>query len=103
MRIIAHWEGRAPVFTVGGTVTILFAATMAGLAGGIVHGLLAKFVDSVAIRMIVFLALCMVFTWRAVNELLPRPRLMFIVLTLVWATALELVSRRRRIPTPEQI
>ena len=28
MRIIAHWEGRVPVLTFGGTLTIVFAGTV---------------------------------------------------------------------------
>ncbi len=96
MRVIAHWEGRVPVLTVGGTATVLFAATMAGLAAGITYGILRRFVASTVVRHAVFLTLCVFFTWRAVNELLPRPRLMFVALTLVYAAVLEIWFTRRR-------
>ena len=96
MRVIAHWEGRIPAFTVGGTLTVIFAGTMFGLAAGAVHGLLARYLHNVMLRNLVFLIIAVFFTWRAVNALLPRPRLMFVALTLVFAIALELISRRER-------
>ena len=92
MRIIAHWEGRAPVFTVGGTSRVLFFATMAGLAAGIVHGLAKRFIHNALIRNVLFGAFCIAFTWRAVNALLPRPRLLFVALTIVYVIILELTS-----------
>ena len=95
MRVIAHWEGRVPVLTVGGTLTVLFAATMAGLAAGVVHGLLKRFVQNSIIRNAIFAIVCVIFTWRAVNVLLPRPRLMFVALTLVYVMVFELVMRKQ--------
>jgi hypothetical protein len=95
MRIIAHWEGRVPVLTFGGTLTIVFAGTMAGLIGGAAHGILRWFVKNALIRNTVFLLLCIAFTWHAVNALLPRPRLMFVALTVVYVVALEVVTSRR--------
>jgi hypothetical protein len=92
MRTIAHWEGRVPVFTVSGTLTILLVATLGGLAAGIVHGLLTKFISSHAVRVVVFLALCIVFTWYAEIELLPRPRMMFIGLIVVYAIVLDVLT-----------
>jgi len=100
MRVIAHWEGRVPVLTFNGTTTVLFAAMMAGLAAGLTYGILKRFVSSGLIRHTVFLALCVVFTWRAVNELLPRPRLMFVALTLIYAAVLEVWFSRKRAAMP---
>jgi hypothetical protein len=96
MRIIAHWEGRVPVLTFAGTSRILFFAAMAGLAAGIVHGILSRFVHNPVVRNVLFAIVCVFFTWRAVNVLLPRPRLMFVALTLVYVIALELVTGRER-------
>lgn len=96
MRIIAHWEGRVPVFTVTGTLTIVFVATMGGLAAGIVHGLLRKFIPSRPARLTSFLALCIAFTWYAEKELLPRPRMTFIGLIVVYAIFLEVLASLRR-------
>jgi hypothetical protein len=94
MRVIAHWEGRVPVLTVGGTFTVIFAGTMFGLAGGAVHGLLKHFIRNALTRNVVFAIIAVFFTWRAVNALLPRPRLMFVALTLIYAIVLELIMNR---------
>ena len=96
MRVIAHWEGRVPVLTAGGTFTVIFAGTMFGLTAGTVHGLLMRFVRNGVVRNILFAIIAVLFTWRAVNVLLPRSRLMFVALTLVYAIALELVMNRER-------
>jgi hypothetical protein len=98
MRVIAHWEGRVPVLTAGGTFTVIFAGTMFGLAGGAVHGLLKHFIRHAVARNTVFVIIAILLTWRAVNVLLPRPRLMFVALTLVYAIVLELVMNRERAP-----
>lgn len=98
MRIIAHWEGRVPMFTLGGSLTVVFAGTMAGLAGGIAHGALAHYIRNAMIRNTIFVVLCIAFTWRAVNELLPRPRLMFVALTIVYAIVLEVIAKMRARP-----
>jgi hypothetical protein len=105
MRIIAHWEGRVPVFTLPGTMTILFAGTMAGLAGGAVHGIMRRYIHNTIARNVLFVLIAIAFTWRAVNALLPRPRLMFVALTLVYAVVLEIIAASRettRAFTPDQ-
>src|SRR5215212_1665212 len=96
MRIIAHMEGRVPAFSFGGTMTVVFAGTMAGLAGGAVHGMMRRYIQGVAIRNILFVLISIAFTWRAVNELLPLPRLMFVALTLLYALVLEIVTAKER-------
>jgi hypothetical protein len=95
MRIIAHWEGRIPAFTIGGTLTVVFVATLAGLAAGLVYGVLKRLIANGYIRNAVFLAMCVAFTWRALNTLLPRPRLMFVALTVVYVLVLEIVTAMR--------
>jgi hypothetical protein len=100
MRVIAHWEGRVPVLTAGGTFTVIFAGTMFGLTAGTVHGLLMRFVRNGVVRNILFAIIAVLFTWRAVNVLLPRSRLMFVALTLVYAIVLELVMNRERTVQP---
>ena len=92
MRVIAHMEGRVPVLTLGGTVTVLFAGTMFGLAAGAVHGMMRRFIHNILARNILFVVVAIAFTWRAVNDLLLRPRLMFVALTLVFAILLEYVT-----------
>ncbi|MDP9176133.1 MAG: hypothetical protein M3O61_00470 [Gemmatimonadota bacterium] len=94
MRVIAHWEGRVPGFTPSGTFTVVMMGALAGLAAGVVHGLLRRFVQRTAIRVFVFVVFCVAFTWHGVNALLPRPRLLFVALTLVYVAVLELISSR---------
>jgi hypothetical protein len=94
MRVIAHWEGRVPAFSVGGTITVLFMGTMAGVAGGAVHGILRRLINSMPARNILFAIVCTAFTWRAVNALLPRPRLMFVALTFAYIIVMELITAR---------
>jgi len=95
MRIIAHWEGRIPAFTISGTLSVVFVATLAGLAAGLVHGVLKRLIANSYIRNAVLLAICVAFTWRALNTLLPKPRLMFVALTVVYVLVLEIVTARR--------
>lgn len=94
MRVIAHGEGRVPAFTAGGTLTVLFFGTIAGLAGGAVHGFSRRLINNTLARNLLFAIICTAFTWRAVNALLPRPRLMFVALTLVYVIVMELVTAR---------
>ena len=96
MRVIAHWEGRVPAFSVGGTGTVVFMGVMAGLAGGAVHGVLGTYVRNIWVRNSLFLVICVAFTWRAVNALLPRPRLTFVALTVVYVIAMEILAPSKR-------
>jgi hypothetical protein len=94
MRVIAHWEGRVPVLTPSGTFTVVMMGALAGLAGGVVHGLLRRFIPRMPIRVVLFVVICVAFTYHAVNALLPRPRLTFVALTLAYVAVLELVSSK---------
>jgi len=94
MRIIAHWEGRVPVVTPSGTLTVVMMGALAGLAGGVVHGLLRRFIPRTPIRVALFVVICVTFTYYALNTLLPRPRLTFVALTLAYVVILELVSSK---------
>jgi len=95
MRVIARWEGRVPVLTLGGTVTVIFFGTMAGVSAGLVYGLLRQFVRRGVLLNLLFAVVSVAFTWRAVNALLPRPRLMFVALTLVFTFALEMILAKQ--------
>jgi hypothetical protein len=94
MRVIAHWEGRVPAFTPSGTFTVVTLGALAGLAAGVVHGLLRRFVTQTVIRVALFVVFCVAFTWHGANALLPRPRLTFVALTLAYVVVLELVSSK---------
>jgi hypothetical protein len=94
MRVIAHWEGRVPAFTPSGTFTVVMTGALAGLAAGVVHGLLRRFVTQTAVRLLVFVVFCVAFTWHGVNALLPRPRLLFVALTLAYVVLLEATTSK---------
>jgi hypothetical protein len=94
MRIIAHWEGRVPVLTPSGTFTVVMMGTLAGLAAGVIDGLLRRFVARTPIRVMLFAVICAAFTYYAVNELLLRPRLTFVALSLAYVAVLELVRSK---------
>jgi hypothetical protein len=98
MRIIAHWEGRVPVLTPSGTLKVVMMGALAGLVGGVVHGLLRQFVPRTSIRVLVFVVICVAFTYYAVNALLPWPRLLFVALALVYVSVLELFKTSDSIP-----
>ena len=95
MRVIAHWEGRVPAFSVGGTITVLFLGTVYGIAGGAVHGILRHFVHSIIARNIVFAVISTAVTWRVANVLLPRDRFIFVALTFAYIIAMELITARQ--------
>ena len=94
MRVIAHWEGRVPAFTPSGTFTVVMMGALAGLAAGVVHGLLRRFVTQTAMRVALFVGFCVAFTWHGANALLPRPRLTFVALTLAYVAVLEMISSK---------
>lgn len=80
--------------TPGGTLTVTFFGTLAGLAGGTVHGILRRFVSNAYLRNVVFLLICVAVTWRAVNALLPGPRMLFVALTVAYVVAVELMAAK---------
>ena len=77
-----------------GTFTVVMMGLLAGLAAGVVHGLLRRFVTWTVIRIALFVVFCVAFTWHGANALLPRPRLSFVALTLAYVAVLELISSK---------
>jgi hypothetical protein len=95
MRVIAHMEGRATlVFTVGGSLTVLFAGTVAGTFAGLIYYLLRRFVQQPWLRTTAFIVICELVTWRGVHGLLPRPQLLFMTLALVYLVIIDQMGRR---------
>jgi hypothetical protein len=94
MRIIAHMEGRTPVFTARGSATVVFTGTVAGTLAGLIYYLLRRFVRRPWIRTTLFIAICEVVTWRGVHELLPKPQLMFMTLALVYLVVVDVMGHR---------
>ena len=103
MRVIAHMEGRTSVFTTPGTVTVVFAGTVAGVLAGLIYYLLRRFVRQPWLRTALFILICEVIAWRGVSGLLPRPQLMFMTLALVYLVIIDVMGRRSTIRAPSRI
>ncbi len=94
MRVIAHMEGRVPAFTPQGSITVVFAGTVAGALAGLIYHLLRRFVHKPWIRTGVFIPICELISWRGVSGLLPLPQAMFMALALVYLVIIDLLGRR---------
>jgi hypothetical protein len=93
MRVIAHMEGRVPVFTEG-TITVVFAGTVAGAMAGLIYYLLRRFLRKPWVRTAAFITICELISWRGVSGLLPLPQLMFMALALLYLVIMDLLGRR---------
>lgn len=79
MRVIAHMEHRPQlVLTPGGTLTVIFAGTVAGLVAGFICFLARVLFRRRLIRTLVFIVAVELIVWRGVHGLLPVPQLMFL-------------------------
>ena len=85
------------VFTVPGTLTVVFAGTVAGLAAGLIYYLVRRFVRESWVRTAVFVVVCGLVAWRGVHGLLLVPQSMFMTLALVFLIIIDAMGRR----TPE--
>jgi hypothetical protein len=94
MRVIAHMEGRVPVFTPEGTVAVVFYGTVAGVFSGLIYHLLRRFVHKPWARTVAFVAICELISWRGVSGLLPVPKAMFMALALVFLVIVDILGRR---------
>jgi hypothetical protein len=94
MRVVAHMEGRVPVFTPEGSVAVVFYGTVAGLASGLIYHVLRRFVHKPWIRTISFIAICGLISWRGVSGLLPVSKAMFMALALVFLVLVDILGRR---------
>lgn len=93
MRVIAHMEGRVPAFTLPGSLTVVFAGTVAGLLAGLIYHVLRRFVRKPWIRTAAFIAICELVSWRGVHGLLPLPQAMFMTLALVYLVIVDALGR----------
>lgn len=102
MRLIAHREHRpVMVFTVPGTLTVLLAGTVAGLAAGLIYYLLLRFVREKWVRTAIFFGICEFIAWRGVHGLLRVPQLMFMTLALIFLITIDAIGRRTGIASSE--
>ncbi|HEV7838190.1 MAG TPA: hypothetical protein VGO75_09025 [Gemmatimonadaceae bacterium] len=93
MRVIAHMEGRVPAFTLPGSLTVVFAGTVAGVFSGVIYHLLRRFVSKPWVRTAIFIAICELVAWRGVHGLLPLPQVMFMTLALVYLVIVDALGR----------
>jgi hypothetical protein len=93
MRVIAHMEGRIPAFTPEGTLTVVFAGTVAGTLAGLIYYFLRRFVRKPWIRTAAFIVICELVAWRGVHGLLPLPQAMFMALALVYLVIVDVLGR----------
>jgi hypothetical protein len=93
MRVIAHIEGRIPAFTLDGSLTVVFAGTVAGAFSGLIYYLLRRFVRNPWVRTTAFIAICELVSWRGVHGLLPVPQAMFMTLALFYLVLVDLLGR----------
>lgn len=94
MRVIAHMEGRGPVFTPEGSIAVVFYGTLAGTFSGLIYYLLRRFVHRQWVRTAAFIAICELVSWRGVSGLLPMPQAMFMTLSLVFLVIVDVLGRR---------
>jgi hypothetical protein len=96
MRVIAHMEGRVPVFTPEGSIAVVFFGTVAGASAGLIYYLLRRFMREPWMRTAAFIAVCGLISWRGVHGLLPLPQAMFMTLALAYLVTMDLIGRRSR-------
>ena len=102
MRVIAHREHRPVMeFTIPGTLTVLFAGTVAGLAAGLIYYFLRRFVRASWLRTIAFFVICGLIAWRGVHGLLLVPQLMFMALAFVFLAIIDVMGRRLPVAAAE--
>lgn len=95
MRVVAHREHRPVLlFTIPGTLTVLLAGTVSGLAAGLIYYLLRRFVRAEWLRTAAFLIICGLISWRGVHGLLLVPQLMFMALALLFLIIIDAMGRQ---------
>ena len=95
MRVVAHMEHRPLfVFTIKGTLTVVFAGAVFGLFAGFVYYLTRRFIRESWLRTVLFVAFCELVVWLGVHELLRVPQLMFIGLGLIYIAIIDTMGRR---------
>jgi hypothetical protein len=94
MRLIAHMEHRTQfVLTVGGTLTVIFAGTAAGLVAALIYVVVRRIIRPRVVRTLVFAVVVELIVWRGVSGLLPIPQLMFLALGAVFIAAVLFLDR----------
>lgn len=104
MRLVAVGTSRPGAFTVEGSLTVIFFGVVAGLAGGAIYALLARFLARrTALRSIIFGVIIVLLTLRGVSPATAFTLSLFLPLTVGYAILLDVNWRRSaltHVPTP---
>ena len=96
MRLVAVGTDRPGAFTVEGSLTVIFFGVVAGLAGGAIYAVLARFLPRrTAIRRIIFGVIIALLTLRGVSPATAFTLSLFLPLTVAYAILLDVIWRRR--------
>jgi hypothetical protein len=95
MRFVALGSNRPGAFTIDGSLTVIFFGVVAGVAGGAIYAILARFLPRRnATRSIIFGAIIVLLTLRGVAPATPFTLSLFLPLTLGYAVVLDVIWRR---------
>lgn len=95
MRIVAVGSNSPGAFTLEGSLTVIFFGVVAGLAGGAIYAILARFLPRrTAIRSMVFGVIIVLLTLRGVSPATPFTLSLFLPLTVAYAVLLDVIWRR---------
>ena len=96
MRVAAHIEGRAPAFSIEGTITVVALGTVSGAFAGLVYYLTGRFIKNPWARTTAFFAVCLLISWRGVHGVMPVSQAMFMALSFVYLAIVDALGRRAR-------
>lgn len=95
MRLVAVGTNRAGAFTVEGSLTVIFFGVVAGIAGGAIYAILARFLQPHTVaRSISFGVIIVLLTLRGVAPVTAFTLSLFLPLTLAYAVLLDVIWRR---------
>ena len=96
MRLVVVGTDRPGAFTVEGSLTVIFFGVVAGLAGGAIYAILARFLPRrTAIRSIIFGVIIVLLTLRGVSPASAFTLSLFLPLTVAYAILIDVIWRRR--------
>lgn len=96
MRVVANLEGQAPMWTVGGTVTVAFYGAVVGAFVGLFYYLLRRYVSAGWLRTGAFFGICGLVALRGVRGSPPMGQMLFMALALVYLVIVYLTGRAHR-------
>ena len=95
MRFVALGTNRPGAFTVDGSLTVIFFGVVAGVAGGGIYAILARFLPRrAATRNIIFGVIIVLLTLRGVAPATALTLSLFLPLTVAYAILLDVIWRR---------